>query len=131
MSAPSNLISHGAADPVNDLADEDNLDVTEFKAKHSREKRETKNRFGNVRKVQFFNPIVAISLSAFVIGRAGLADLEPGTRVTALVNYASTRHGHDPSVGTMMLDDAEDTLSLEEDLKTSYNITHCPFVITA
>lgn len=131
MPAPSTLISHGAADPVNDLADEDNLDVTEFKAKHSREKRETKNRFGNVRKVQFFNPIVAISLSAFIISRTGQADQEPGTRVTALVNYASARHGHDPSVGTMMLDDAEDTLSLEEDLKTSYNITHCPFVITA
>lgn len=131
MPAPSALLIHGTDDPVNDIADEESLDVTEFKAKHSREKRERKNRHGNVRRVEFFNPVVAISLTAFIITRSGLADQEPGTRVTALVNYATTRHGHDPSVGTMMIDDAEDTLSLEEDLKTTMNIMHCPFVVTA
>jgi hypothetical protein len=131
MPAPSAVNIHGAADTLNDIQDEDNLDVQEYKAKYAREKRERKNRFGNLRRVEFFNPIVSISLTAFVITASGLADQHPGTRVVSLVNYATTKRGMDPAVGTMMIDDAEDTHSLEEDLKTSMNITHAPFVITA
>ena len=131
MAAPTSLISHGSADSVNDLLDEDNLDVIDFKRKFTREKREKKNRFGAVRRVEMFNPMVAISLTAMLVTQAGLADQHPGTRVTALANYATTRCGMDPSVGTMVLDDAEDTLSLEEDLKYAINITHYPFVVTA
>lgn len=131
MAAPSSVITHGAADSLNDILDEDNLDVQDFKSKYSREKRERKNRYGNLRRVEFFNPIVAISLTAFVITQSGLADQQPGTRVTALANYATSHHGLDPTAGTMMLDDAEDSLSLEEDLKCAMNITHAPFVITA
>lgn len=131
MPAPSAVLIHGAADAVNDIQDEENLDVQEFKAKHSRETRDRKNRHGNLRRREYFNPICAISLTAFIVTASGLADQQPGARITALVNYAATRHGMDPGVGTMMLDDVEDTLSLEEDLKTSLNITHAPFVITA
>ncbi len=131
MPAPAAVHIHGAADAVNDIQDEENLDVQEFKAKYSRETRDRKNRHGNLRRREYFNFLGAISLTAFIVNVGGLADKEPGTKINALVNYAATRHGLDPSVGTLMLDDAEDTLSLEEDLKTSYNITHAPFVLAA
>jgi hypothetical protein len=131
MAAPSAIHVHGSADSLNDLQDEENLDVEEFKAKTSRETRDRKNRYGNLRRREYFNPMVSISLTAFVITASGLADQHPGTRVTALVNFAASRRGMDPAVGTMMLDDTEETLSLEEDLKTSMNITHAPFVVTA
>lgn len=128
--APVNI--HGTADAVNDIQDEASLDVSEFKFKATRESRDRKDRHGNVRRREYFNPMVAISMTAMLIGAPnGLAAQHPGTRVTALTNYAAERRGFDPSVGTMMLDDAEDTLSLEEDMKASMNITHAPFVVTA
>ena len=37
----------------------------------------------------------------------------------------------DPTAGTMILEDTEDTLSLGEDTKTSMQILHAPFVVTA
>lgn len=131
MASPAAVNIHGAPDPLNDLQDEEQLDVQEFKSKFTRETRDKKNRHGNLRRREYFNPLVAISLTAYIVTNAGLASQHVGTRVTALVNYATEKRGMDPAVGTMMLDDAEDTQSLEEDLKTSMNITHAPFVITA
>lgn len=130
MAAPAPVIIHGTADALNDIADEANLDVQEYKSKFSREMRDRKDRHGNLRRRECFNPIVAVSLTAYLVGAAGLAVQHPGTRVTSLVNFAVEKRGFDPAVGTMILDDAEDTLSLEEDLKTAMNITHAPFVVT-
>lgn len=131
MPAPAAVIIHGASDPLNDLLDEENLDVQDFKSNFSRETRDKRNRHGNLRRREYFNPLVSISFTAFVVTAAGLADQHPGTRVNSLLNYAVTKRGLDPSVGTIMLDDAEDTQTLEEDLKTAMNMTHAPFVVTA
>jgi len=130
MPAPAPLIIHGA-DIATDLLDEENLDVQDYKAKFSREMRDRKDRHGNLRRRECFNPLVAISFSAYVVAAAGLAVQHPGTRVLALANYGSETHGFDPAIGTMILDDVEDTKSLEEDLKIAYNITHAPFVVSA
>lgn len=130
MPAPQAVIIHGTFSAVHDIQDEENLDIQEFKAKYTRELRDKKDSNGNLRRRECFNPLVALSFTALVKNQAGLANAHPGTRVNALVNYAVEKRGFDPAVGTMILDDAEDTLSLEEDLKTSMNITHAPFVIT-
>lgn len=131
MPAPLPVIIHGTDDPLHDMQDEANLDIQEFKSKFTRETRDRKDGKGNLRRRECFNPLVAISFSALVVTAAGLAVQHPGTRVTSLVNYATEKRGFDPAVGTMILDDVEDTMSLEEDLKTSMNITHAPFVVTA
>ena len=130
MAAPSPEIIHGTADAMNDIQDEANLDVQDFKSKFTRETRDRKDRTGNVRRRECFNPMVAISFSAFMVTAAGLAVMHPGTRVVSLVNYAVERRGFDPGIGTMILDDVEDAFTLEEDVKSSYNITHAPFVVT-
>lgn len=130
MPAPAALIIHGTDDPLHDMVDDANLDFQDTKVKFSRETRDRKDHHGNLRRREYFNPIVAISFTAFVITAGGLAAAHPGTAVASLANYATTKRGFDPSVGTMMLDDAEDSMSLEEDLKTSMNITHAPFVVT-
>lgn len=135
MSAPSPVHIHGTADAANDISDEPAsssvLDVSEFKFKVTRERRERRNHHGNMRRLEYFNPMVAISLTAFIVGNSGLAVQHPGTRVTALANFAAEKRGMDPAQGTMILEDVEDSLSLEEDQKTSMSITHAPFVVTA
>lgn len=131
MAAPSTVNIHGSADSLNDINDESNLDVQDFKFKAAREERQRKNRHGNVRRVEHFNPTVSISFTAFIVTASGFGDQHPGTRVVSLVNYAAERRGFDPAVGTMVLMDVEDAFSLEEDIKASYNIMHYPFVITA
>ena len=131
MAAPSTVNIHGSADTLNDIQDESNLDVQDFKFKASRETRDRKNRHGNLRRREYFNPMGAISFTAFIVSAAGFGDQHPGTRVTSLVNYAAERRGFDPAVGTMMIDDVEDSWGLDEDVKASYNITHAPFVVTA
>lgn len=133
MASPSALHIHGTAD-ASDLLDEPNvnpvLDVTEFKFALSRERRERRNASGAFRRLEYFNPLLTMSLTAFIVG-GGLATQEVGTRVTSLANFAAERRGMDPAVGTMILEDTEDTLSLEEDAKTTMQILHAPFVITA
>lgn len=131
MAAPSTVNIHGSADSLNDINDESNLDVQDFKLKYSRETRDRKNRHGNLRRREYFNPMVAISFTAFIVTASGFGDQHPGTRVVSLVNWAAEKRGFDPAVGTMMIDDVEDAFSLEEDIKASYNITHAPFVVTA
>jgi len=131
MASPSTVNIHGSADSLNDINDESNLDVQDFKLKYSRESRDRKNRHGNLRRREYFNPIVSISFTAFIVTASGFGDQHPGTRVVSLVNYAAEKRGFDPAVGTMMIDDVEDSFSLEEDIKASYNITHAPFVVTA
>jgi len=131
MAAPASVIIHGASDELHTIADESNLDIEDFKIKVSRETLDRKNRFGALVRREYRNPMTAISFTAFVITAAGLATQHPGTRVISLANYAVEKRGMDPAVGTMMLDDAEDSLSMTEDLKTSMNITHAPFVVTA
>ena len=131
MAAPSTVNIHGSADTLNDINDESNLDVQDFKLKYSRETRDRKNRHGNLRRREYFNPMVTISFTAFIVTASGFGDQHPGTRVVSLVNYATEKRGFDPAVGTMMIDDVEDAFSLEEDIKATYNITHAPFVVTA
>lgn len=131
MAAPSTVNIHGSADSLNDINDESNLDVQDFKLKYSRETRDRKNRHGNLRRREYFNPMVAISFTAFIVTASGFGDQHPGTRVVSLVNYAAEKRGFDPAVGTMMIDDVEDSWGLDEDVKASYNITHAPFVVTA
>ena len=131
MAAPSTVNIHGSADTLNDIQDESNLDVQDFKLKFAREERQRKNRHGNVRRVEHFNPTTSISFTAFIVSAAGFGDQHPGTRVVSLVNFAAERRGMDPAVGTMVLMDTEDALTIDEDLKASYNITHYPFVVTA
>jgi len=130
MPAPAAVIIHGQT-PATDILDEDNYDVSEFKTKMTRETRDRKDHNGNLRRREYFNPLVQISFNGMVKSFAGLAIQHPGTRVTALLNYAAETRGFDPSVGTIMIDDIEDTRTLEEDLKSAFNMTHAPFVVSA
>lgn len=135
MASPATMHIHGTADSLHDISDEPStssvLDVEEFKFAFARERRERRNNHGNFRRLEYFNPLLTISLTAFITTASGLAVQEVGTRVTALANFAAERRGMDPTAGTMILEDTEDTLSLSEDTKTSMQILHAPFVVTA
>ena len=55
----------------------------------------------------------------------------PGVEVTSLSNFAADRRGCDEGVGTLIMEDPEDELSLEEDAKTKFNVLWAPFVENA
>lgn len=135
MASPATMHIHGTADSLHDISDEPAsssvLDVEEFTFSFARERRERRNHYGNFRRLEYFNPLLTISLTAFIVSNSGLASQEVGTRVTALANFAAERRGMDPTAGTMILEDTEDTLSLGEDTKTTMQILHAPFVVTS
>ena len=134
MASPAALHIHGTASS-NDILDETDvnnpvLDVTDFKFSFSRERRERRNNTGAFRRLEYYNPLLTMSLTAFIVG-GGLATQHVGTRVTSLANFAAERRGMDPAVGTMILEDTEDAMTLDDDTKTTMQILHAPFVITA
>lgn len=133
--APTQLNIHGTADAQNDILDEGAgvslVHVTDFKSKKTREVRERKNYNGCLRRKEYFNPLLAITLSAFLVGNSGLNTQEVGTRVTSLANFAAASRGMDPTVGSMILEDAEDSWTQTEDVKSSMSILHAPFVVPA
>ena len=68
-----------------------------------------------------------MKFSGFILG-SGLAIQEAGTEVSSLANFAATRHGCDPAVGTMIYRDPVDTFSVEEDVKIEFSVVWLPFV---
>jgi hypothetical protein len=77
------------------------------------------------------DPVVELSYQCHITGssRSGFASQHPGTTVTALTNYATTIRGFNPTEGTMILMDVEDTLQdTDETPTTSFTVMHYPGV---
>lgn len=76
---------------------------------------------------QWRNPRADMTFKGFILG-SGLAVQEAGTEVASLSNFAATRHGCDPAVGTMIYKDPEDTLGLTDDVRVAFEVLWRPFV---
>lgn len=140
MAAPSSVISHGTA-ASGDITDEPtntpSVLVESVNFKFTRERREYKNRLGALRKLKYVNPLVVIAFAGWITSDASSTNIggcEPGKEIAALSNYAAARRTFDPvtsTVGTLIAEDPEDDLSIEEDAKTKINILWAPFVENA
>lgn len=139
MAAPTSVIAHGTA-ASGDLLNEPNstpgVFVESLSFKWTRERREYKNNLGAIRKLKYVNPLLAMAFAGFLTADAGSGNVggaATGTEISALANFAAARRGFDPSssVGTFILEDPEDELSLEEDAKTKFNVFWFPYVENA
>ena len=134
MPAPQEVYIHGT-DGAYDLKDEPEVNpsvlVETFSAKATRERIEYRNRNRAFRKLKYVNPLLVMAFAGYIGQYTGLAIQHPGTQVTSLANFQAERLGFDPTVGTMILEDPENELSLEDDAKTKFNVVHAPFVESA
>lgn len=128
MAAPTAVLTHGSAiDLVDEPVSSSVIQSESFTFTGNRDERQSKLYNGSVGRIQKRNPHAKMSLKGFILG-AGLAIQEAGTEVTALANFAATRHGCDPAVGAIILDDVEDSLTIEDDVQISMNMTWWAFL---
>lgn len=137
MAAPASVIIHGT-DASGDLLDEPSntpsVLVESLTFKFTRERIEYRNRNKAFRKLKYVNPLLVMSFAGFLTSAAAsnnVGGAHVGTEVASLSNFAAERRGMDPAVGTLILEDPEDELTLEEDAKTKFNVLHAPFVVNA
>lgn len=128
MAAPTAVLTHG---PAIDLVDEPTsssvIQAESFTFTSNRDERQSKKYDGSVARIQKRNPHAKMVLTGFILG-SGLAIQEAGTEVTALANFNATRHGCDPAVGAIILDDVEDSFTVEEDVMITMNMTWWAFL---
>lgn len=123
MAAPAAVHTHGSITLVDEPNSSSVIQAESFTFTGTRERRESKRYNGSVKRVQMRNPQAKMVLTGFLIGSTGLASQECGTEISALANFNATRRGCDPSVGTILLDEVEDALAIEEDDMTTLTMT--------
>ncbi len=80
------------------------------------------------------NPVLSMAFTGKIFALAGLAIAVVGSAVTEVPNFTTmangqTWRGHDPDEGTMILEDAKDSLpGGPEMIGTSWTIGHYPFL---
>ena len=128
MAAPTAVLTHGTAiDIVNEPVSSSVIQSESFTFTSNRDERQSKLYNGAVGFIQKRNPHAKLVLTGFILGN-GIAIQEAGTQISALANFASTKHGCDPAVGKIILDDAEDSLTIEDDVSVTLNMTWWPFI---
>lgn len=137
MAAPAEVIIHGTSasgDLVDEPSNTPSVLVESLSFKFTRERIEYRNRNKAFRKLKYVNPLLVMAFAGFLTAAAGSGNVggaHAGTEVASLSNFAAERRGMDPAVGTLILEDPEDELTLEEDSKTKFNVLHAPFVVNA
>lgn len=129
MSAPAAINSFGTAiDLVNEPAVSPVVQTESFTFKSMRDRRDSKKYDGSTTFIDYRNPRAEMDFKGYILQSSGLATQEAGTEVSALANFASTRHGCDPAVGTMIYEDPEDSFTLTDDVQISFKVSWNPFV---
>lgn len=140
MAAPTSVITHGTAaagDLTNEPANTPGVLVESLTFKFTRERREYRNSLYAFRILKYVNPLLVMSFAGWLTSAASSSNVggkEPGAEVSALANFGAARRTFDATtgtVGTMIMEDPEDELSIEEDAKTKFNVLWAPFVENA
>lgn len=128
MAAPTAVLTHGSAiDLVDEPASSSVIQAEKFNFKGAREERKSRKYDGSTFRIQKRDPHATMTLNGFILG-SGLAIQEAGTEVTALANFAATRHGCDPAVGAILLDEVDDDFTIEDDVMINMSMTWWPFL---
>jgi len=128
MAAPTAVLTHGSAiDLVDEPTSSSVIQSESFTFTGNRDERMSKKYDASAFRIQKRNPHAKMVLKGFILG-SGLAIQEAGTEVTALANFAATRHNCDPAVGAILLDDVEDSFTIEDDVQITMNMTWWPFL---
>lgn len=134
MAAPSTEVTHGTL--INTTpTDETSLLITKMTQTFSRERKELKGAVTQaVQKVRERNPLLVIKLEGAVSATgSGYATLNAGAEPSAVANFAATTRGIDPTAGTTVCGDIEDTHDRDPDLDAywtmSCTLTHYSYVV--
>lgn len=128
MSAPTAINEFGSAiDLVDEPSSAPVVQCETFTFKGMRDERVSKKYDRSTTFVDYTDPRAEMDFKGYILG-SGLAVQEAGTEVTSLSNFASTRHGCDPAVGTMVYLDPEDSFTLTDDVQISFKVKWFPFV---
>lgn len=128
MAAPTAVLTHGSAiDLVDEPSTSSVIQAESFTFTGNRDERQSKKYDGSVFRIQKRNPHAKIALKGYILG-VGIAIQEAGTEITALANFAATRHGCDNAVGAIILDDVEDSFTVEDDVQISMNMSWWPYL---
>lgn len=130
MPSFDSVIEHGTFPDIDLPVNEPNLLVNSVSFKAAREKKEFKGADSKaVERVRLTNPILTISIDAFISTQAGLAAMHPGKEVTAgLENFSSAWREFDPTDGVLVFGDPEDEANLDDMVKTKFDVMHYPYV---
>jgi hypothetical protein len=123
MAAPAAVHTHGSITLVDEPATSSVIQAESFTFTGTREERRTNRANGSARRIQKRSPEAKMVLTGYLIGATGLAIQECGTEITALANFNAIRRGCDFAQGTILLDEVEDSLSIEEDDMTTLSMT--------
>lgn len=134
MAAPTELITHGTAQSYYDLDDEPSntpvIKVGELAYKFDRDMTASKNVNGTTVFEAHSDPRLVISFTGQINATAGLAAQGPGSEVSALANFAATFRTMDYAVGTMIMENIEDSVKhLERGVaSTKFDVRYMPYI---
>ncbi len=131
MSAPAETLPHGTAQSVLGISDEPastpTVKVTQLSRKYGSERTDTKNTNGSIVYAVNHTFMYTLSFKGQRALASGLAVQAPGSTVATLANFATTDRTFDPAVGSMILENIEDSLeNFNRAANTSFDVVHLP-----
>lgn len=117
--------------PTDVMLDEPSLSVKSMTRKATRTKKAYKNASGATNGIRYIDPIFTFSFTAVPSAQADMADQHPGTQVVSLLNFTEEIHGFDPSVGTLIYEDPEDSFAQEDPWEVKFDVVQYSFITGA
>lgn len=135
MSAPAEIIVQGAT-PLLSIVDEPTgsptIKIAKLTRKPMRDKDPVVNTNKTILRMKYLNPRLEMDFEGQLNALSGLAVQDFGTKCSAVANFTAAYRGYDPSVGTIVLEDPDDSLENINDAPTTKGKwVHYPYVITA
>lgn len=128
MPAVQAIIQHGTI-PSSSMEDETGLLVQSCTYASNRESVEYKGANRCVKALEEANPILTITISAFISSYSGMTILDAGQEITSLANFSGSVLGHSPGDGVMVLKDPTISKGIDSIDKFDCSVKQYPFVV--
>jgi hypothetical protein len=126
MPAVNLIEQHGTLTSAT-LLNEPNVLVTSLSITPERTLKEYKGG-GSTVALRYTDPKISFAFQGTIKAIAGLSDQHPGTAITSLANYATSRHGFDPTDGVTVYEDPSETENGEDATQIAFTAKQYPFV---
>ena len=128
MPAVAAIIQHGTL-PTDSMEDETGLLVQSCTFASTRDTVEYKGANRCVKAVEEVNPILTITISAFISAYSGMTVLDAGQEITSLANFTGSVLGHSPGDGVMILNSPTISKGIDSIDKFDCSVRQLPFVV--
>lgn len=128
MPAVAANIQHGTL-PSASMENETGLLVQSCTFASTRDSIEYKGGNRCVQALEEVNPILTITISAFISAYSGMTVLDAGQEITSLANFSGAVLGHSPGDGVMVLKDPTISKGIDSIDKFDCSVKQYPFVV--